>query len=150
MTGNLSSANAEDLDFREEAASLAEVEAAIGEVVDANRREAERLEGEIREMFVVDYDDIDRLRHMRQEAGDCRKTQAEYEAYMPSPYFCHFEASKDGGEVDSFYVGEKSIRRAGQLLVIDWRSPLGGRTGTRRSESSGSARTAGAPLIFTS
>lgn len=126
MTTNSSRTNIENLDFREEDASLAEVEAMISGVVDANRREAERLEGESREMSAVDYDDADRLKHMRHEAKSCRKKQAEYEAYVSSPYFCHFEASMDGGEVASFYVGEKSIRCGSKLLVIDWRSPLGG------------------------
>ena len=116
---------AEKTVFDEEQAHLDKVESRIDAMVGQRRAKIKGLDERLDGWHAVDYDDADLRRALGRDRTRKVNEVDNLLSFKPAPYFCRFEVSIGGGEPRSYCVGERPLADLGDIVVLDWRSPLG-------------------------
>lgn len=112
--------------FQEEQKKLAEIEKKIDAVASRYERKEKELQKEISEFVCVDYEDSMRLKELRQERDCACKSAEQFRSFESSPYFGRLDLdAEDKDESATFYIGEKGIAERSNVIVVDWRTPIG-------------------------
>ena len=117
--------------FREEKTALEQTEQELDAIIDRYTSEANRLDKEITGFRRVDYEDRDVYLDMKRQQHSISESAEEYRSYKEQPYFGRIDLDEaDTGEEDKlethvYYIGETCILDQGDLLVVDWRDPMG-------------------------
>ena len=117
--------------FQEEKTALEQTEQELDTIIDRYTSEADRLDKEITGFRRVDYEDRDVYLDMKRQQRSASESAEEYRSYKEQPYFGRIDLDEaDAGEDDKlethvYYIGETCILDQGDLLVVDWRDPMG-------------------------
>jgi len=114
--------------FQEEQAKLREIESTIDRVANSRRKQAIALDKEIAEYYAVDYEDIGRKKLLIDRRSKINGEYEFYRQYKPSPYFARLDLDREIGddyELSSFYIGKKGLTVGADVVIVDWRTPVG-------------------------
>lgn len=109
----------------EEQVFLDEVESKIDSMVSVRQEKVDDLDERLAGWHAVDYDDADLRRSLSRDRNRKAGEIDNLLSYKDDPYFCRFEVSIEGSEPKSYCVGERALSDLGDIVVLDWRSPLG-------------------------
>ncbi len=115
----------ENIEFNEEKKHLDRIEGIIDELVDEEHKKHTAIAEELKDFRAYDYDDSEKVRDMTEELNWHWKRKEEYLSYKPSPYFGHMDLWQEGEEPSAYFVGDAGVSRGSDVVVIDWRTPLG-------------------------
>ncbi len=114
--------------FQEEQKKLAEIEAKIDTIASRYEAEAKKLQAEIADFWVMDPEDLQNKQYlMSQRASDIALAE-KFRSYQPSPYFGRLDLDREVGdeiETTTHYIGKEGISDSADVIVVDWRSPIG-------------------------
>lgn len=112
--------------FQEEQKKLAEIESKIDAIASRYERKANNLQAEILDFFCIDYEDRMRKRDLIQERLSVIRLSEQFRAYQPSPYFGRLDLdTEDAVESATYYIGKEGIADGSNVIVVDWRTPIG-------------------------
>ena len=114
--------NNEAMAFQIEEKNLEDIEVIIDkEITDACKRK-EKYYGIV---INKEYNHIDdKFEYLRMVAS-CEGDIDKYSAMKPSPYYGRIDVSRDGGNVETYFVGYDSLLDGSASKIVSWRSPLG-------------------------
>ena len=115
----------EDLAFSEENVHFERIEATIDEMIAEEDKKCETLRDDLRGFRAYDYGDIENRRDMNESLNWHLEQLSEYRGYKPSPYFAHMDFEQGIGKKVSCFVGKKGLTRSSDIVIVDWRSPVG-------------------------
>lgn len=114
--------------LREEKTKLNEIESRIKKAANESRRIRDSLDEEIVSFRPADYEDVSR----KKQLIDRRKMAADdydrYTAIIPSPYFARLDLDREFGEqyeLNSYYIGKTGLILGSEMVIVDWRTPVG-------------------------
>lgn len=117
--------------FQEEKEQLNKIEKRIDDIIQKYETRASELYKEIDGYYVVDNDDRENLQYIRREYHQAKEYANEYRSFKSVPYFGRLDLELDT-DVDSdkdtsqiYYIGKTGIRDGLDIIVLDWRSPIG-------------------------
>lgn len=114
--------------FQEEQKKLAEIEARIDAIASRYEASATKLQAEIADFWVMDHEDLQNKQYlMSQRASDIALAE-KFRSYQPSPYFGRLDLDREVGdeiETTTHYIGKEGISDSANVIVVDWRSPIG-------------------------
>ena len=114
--------------FQEEQKKLAEIEARIDAIASRYEATAKKLQAEIADFWVMDHEDLQNKQYlMSQRASDIALAE-KFRSYQPSPYFGRLDLDREVGDVietTTHYIGKEGISDSANVIVVDWRSPIG-------------------------
>ncbi len=114
--------------FQEEQRALAEIERKINAVASRYEKRAAELSSEIRDFYVLDYDDAMQLKELRSSQSLAQKEAEKYRAYQPAPYFGRIDLDRVEGDslnTEIHYIGKEGISDYADIIVVDWRTDVG-------------------------
>lgn len=112
--------------FQEEEKQLAETEYKLETIASRYERKATRLSAEILDYYCVDNEDRMRKRELIQDRESALNSADRFRSYQPSPYFGRLDLdNQDGYETSIYYIGKTGISDGADVIVIDWRTPIG-------------------------
>ena len=114
--------------FQEEQAKLREIEGTIDRVANDRKKQAIALDKEIAEYYAVDYEDIGRKKQLIDRRSKLNEEYRLYRQYKPSPYFARLDLDREIGddyELSTFYIGKKGLTVGADVVIVDWRAPVG-------------------------
>lgn len=115
--------------FQEEERHLAETEKRISRKASHYEDETSRLAKEILDFVVYDYSDIEVKQQLIRDREANRKSAEWWHSMEPSPYFgrLDLDCDDDSAEIETqtFYIGKEAITDSTDVLVVDWRTPIG-------------------------
>ena len=114
-----------ELSFSEEEAHLERIESTVDEMISEEDKKCAILRDDLKDFRAYDYDDIENRRDMNESLNRHLAQLSEYRGYKPSPYFAHMEFHQDGGKNVPCFVGKKGLTRSSDIVIMDWRSPMG-------------------------
>ncbi len=115
-----------DAVFQEEQRKLAEIEARIDSIATRHEQHGHDLQAEILDFYCVDNEDRMRKRELIQDQLAAYNIAEKFRSYQASPYFGRIDfdhVDNDGSE--TFYIGKEGIADNAQMIVVDWRTPMG-------------------------
>lgn len=115
-----------DAVFQEEQIKLAEIEARIDSIATRHEQYGHNLQAEILDFYCVDNEDRMRKRELIQDQLAAYNIAEKFRSYQASPYFGRIDfdyVDNDGSE--TFYIGKEGIADNAQMIVVDWRTPMG-------------------------
>lgn len=114
--------------LREERDNFAKIEQEIGSVASRHETKATALDKEIQEFHCVDYEDRQQLARLRKAQRKEHESAQAFRDYQASPYFGRLDldpASDDSADTETFYIGKTGISDGENVIVVDWRTPVG-------------------------
>ena len=114
--------------FQEELNNLSGIQQRIDTMASHYETNARRLKAEIDDFYCIDYEDRAALKDMRDRQRVAREYAAFYRELQLSPYFGRLDLDTENGDditTSTFFIGKEGISDGSDILVIDWRSPLG-------------------------
>lgn len=116
----------ERIAFDEEARCLDQVEQTLDAMMGEHLDKASECEKQLSGWHSTDYDDAIWRKSLMSDKSRQEAEAEKIASCKDDPYFCRFEVSVNGGEPQSYCVGYNPIWNHGELVVLSWRSPLGG------------------------
>ncbi len=113
------------LAFKEEQANLKYIEGRIDALIKREEAVCTIRQKEINSWFTIDNEDRRNKADLIAEQQKHLDVIDGYRAYIDSPYFGHFEMITKVGEQYSFYVGKEGLGEGSDIIILDWRSPMG-------------------------
>ena len=112
---------------QEEEKKLVEVENKIDSIASKYEKETQKLSKELQGFECYDYEDRDRRMYIVRNRDSARKEADKFRGFQDSPYFARmeFENSEDNDDCFEIFVGSESIGEYADIIVVDWRSPVG-------------------------
>lgn len=114
--------------FLEEQKNLEEIEHKIDMVAAWYEKKAKKLHSEIKDFRCLDYDDRDVLMDLKRSHRIASEAAEQYRGYQPSPYFGRLDLDQEDGDnytTGIYYIGKEGIAGNGEVIVVDWRNPIG-------------------------
>ena len=114
--------------FQEEQKKLAEIETKIGAIASRYEAEAKKLQAEIADFWVMDPEDLQNKQYLMSQRASSVALAEKYRSYQPSPYFGRLDLDREVGdeiETTTHYIGKEGISDSANVIVVDWRSPIG-------------------------
>ncbi len=114
--------------FQEEQKRLVEIETKIDAIASRYETEVKKLQTEIDDFWVVDYEDIQNKQYLMNQRSSSIALAKKFRSYQPSPYFGRLDLDREVGdeiETTTHYIGKESIIDGADVIVVDWRSPIG-------------------------
>ena len=115
----------DELAFSEEKEHLERIETTLDEMISSEDKKCETLRDDLRGFRAYDYDDVENRRDMNESLNWHLEQLSEYRGYKPSPYFAHMDFEQGAGKKASCFVGKKGLTRSSDIVIMDWRSPVG-------------------------
>lgn len=113
-----------DFAFLEEEENLRNVENRIDYIIQDKIKRVEKLQDEINDYYVLDGEDLENKQYLIGRKWRDSSRIERLEEYKPSPYFGRFDMEKDD-EINMYFVGKNELTDGGEIIILDWRSPLG-------------------------
>lgn len=114
--------------FQEEQKKLAEVESKIDVIASRYEAAANKLQAEIADFWVIDHEDLQNKQYLISQRTSNDELSKKYRSYQPSPYFGRLDLDREVGdtiETTTHYIGKEGISDSADVIVVDWRSPIG-------------------------
>ena len=114
--------------LKEEQAKLNEVEGIIDSAAEASRVKGHALAKDIADFYPVDYEDVGRKKELIDQRRKAAADEAYYLEFKPSPYFGRLDLDREIGdnyEINSYYIGKKGLTIGSDVIIVDWRTPVG-------------------------
>lgn len=114
--------------FQEEQKKLAEIETKIDAIASRYETEVKKLQTEIDDFWVVDYEDVQNKQYLMSQRASSKALAEKFRSYQPSPYFGRLDLDCEVGdeiETATYYIGKEGITDSADVIVVDWRSPIG-------------------------
>ena len=111
--------------FEEEKDNLARVEDAIHTIANEKKASLDKLQAEIEGFYVSDNEDLQNKQFLMEERNSVWNDYDAFMEYEDSPYFGHFDMISGEKEPQVYFVGKKGLEHNGEIVILDWRSPMG-------------------------
>ena len=114
--------------LKEEQAKLNEVEGIIDSAAEASRVKGHALAKDIADFYPVDYEDVGRKKELIDQRRKAAADEAYYLEFKASPYFGRLDLDREIGdnyEINSYYIGKKGLTIGSDVIIVDWRTPVG-------------------------
>lgn len=114
--------------FQEEQKKLTEIETKIDAIASRYETEIKKLQTEIDDFWVVDYEDVQNKQYLMSQRASSKALAEKFRSYQPSPYFGRLDLDCEVGdeiETTTYYIGKEGITDSADVIVADWRSPIG-------------------------
>jgi len=114
--------------FLEEQKNLEEIENKIDMVATWYEKKSQKLNNEIKDFRCLDYDDRDVLMDLKRSHRIASEAAEQYRGYQLSPYFGRLDLDQEEGDnytTETYYIGKEGIAGNGEVIVVDWRNPIG-------------------------
>lgn len=114
--------------FQAEQKVLAEIEAKIDAIASRYEAESKKLQAEIEDFWVVDVDDLHNKQYLISQRASDIVLSKKFRSYQLSPYFGRLDLDREIGdkiETTTHYIGKEGISDSANVIVVDWRSPIG-------------------------
>ena len=116
----------ERLAIQEEERNLATIEHTIDSVISESTCRMEEIDQKLSGFYVYDHDDRENLQYYQETNIFLKNKVAQWKQYKDSPYYGRMDLVSDSSKTEVFFIGEKGISDGSNILVLDWRTPLGG------------------------
>ena len=113
------------LAFQEEQANLKKIEKRIAALISGEEAELTRRQKDIVDWHAIDNEDRRNKAYLIGNQEKLRHVIDEHKSYVDSPYFGHFEMMSEAKDQCSFFVGKQGLSVGSELIILDWRSPMG-------------------------
>lgn len=114
--------------FQEELNNLSGIQKRIDSMASHYEKNARTLKAEIDDFYCVDYEDRAVLKDLRDRHLAAKEYAASYRQLQLSPYFGRLDLDAENGDdiiTSTYFIGKQGISDGSNVLVIDWRTPLG-------------------------
>lgn len=114
--------------FQEELNNLSGIQQRIDSMASHYEKNAKTLKAEIDDFYCVDYEDRAVLKDLRDRHLAAKEYAESYRQMQLSPYFGRLDLDAESGDdiiTSTYFIGKQGISDGSNVLVIDWRTPLG-------------------------
>lgn len=111
--------------FEEEKDNLADVEETIHAIASEKKSRIDSLQEKIDGFFICDNEDLQNKQCLMEERNSLWNDYDVFMEYEDSPYFGHFDMISGAKEPQAYFVGKKGLEKDGEVVILDWRSPMG-------------------------
>ena len=114
--------------LREEQDNLADVEKQIKSIISRYEKNAKQANGSMSGIKRYDYGDLVDWQYIKNDADFSERQVKRYQKFLPKPYFGRLDlrtGSENDEDIITFFVGDEGIADSDEVIVVDWRAPIG-------------------------
>lgn len=111
--------------FKEEKENLKNVQQKISSFIESEQYKLEKLQQDINGLYVAVNEDREDKLELIEHKDKMVYYINKYKSFISTPYFGRFDVSCNDGETETFFIGKESLGKGSEIIILDWRSPLG-------------------------